>query len=60
MNFKVNVRNTGATRTVSGLNANESILTLAMEQTNQQNGQNPAIAFTNARGWAVMRCAWAG
>jgi hypothetical protein len=47
MNFKVNVRNTGVTRTVSGLNANESILTLAMEQTNQQDGQAPAIAFTN-------------
>ncbi len=47
MSFKVNVRNTGATRQVSGVNANESILTMQLEGTDQTNGQKGAFAMTN-------------
>lgn len=47
LQFKVNVRNTGANKQVSGLNTNESILTMEMEGTNTTNGQKGAFAITN-------------
>lgn len=47
MNFKANVRNTGATRRVAGLQATESILVLSMEAKDKQSGQAGAIDFTN-------------
>jgi hypothetical protein len=45
--FNVNVRNTGASKQVSGLSANESILTMQMEGTDTTNGQKGAFAITN-------------
>jgi len=45
--FKVNVRNTGTTKQVSGLNTSESILTMQMEGTDKTNGQTGAFAITN-------------
>jgi len=47
MDFKVNVRNTGATKNVSGLDAKESILSMAVEGTDQKSGQKGALAMTN-------------
>ena len=43
----MNVRNTGATKQVSGVDANESILTMEMIGTNTTNGQQGAFAITN-------------
>ena len=45
--FKVNVRNTAATKNVAGLDAKESILSLEMEATDQQSGQTGNLAITN-------------
>jgi hypothetical protein len=45
--FKVNVRNTGAAKAVSGLDTTESILTMEMEGTDTTNGQKGAFAITN-------------
>jgi len=45
--FKVNVRNTGTTKQVSGVNANESILTLQMIGTDKSSGQQGAFAITS-------------
>jgi hypothetical protein len=47
LQFKVNVRNTGATKQVTGLNATESILTMQMIGTDTTNGQQGAFAITN-------------
>jgi hypothetical protein len=47
MNFKVNVRNTAATKKVAGLDTKESILTMAMEATDQKSGQTGSLAMTN-------------
>jgi hypothetical protein len=47
LQFKVNVRNTGATKQVSGLDATESILTMQMIGTDTTNGQQGAFAITN-------------
>lgn len=47
LKFSANVRNTGATKQVSGLNASESILTMQMEGTDKTNGQKGAFAITN-------------
>jgi hypothetical protein len=47
MKFRVNVRNTGATRDVSGLNASEAILTMAVDATDKNSGQTGALAITN-------------
>jgi hypothetical protein len=47
MNFKVNVRNTAASKTVAGLDAKESILSMALEATDQQSGQKGSLAITN-------------
>jgi len=47
MNFKVNVRNTDATKKVAGLDTKESILTMELEATDQQSGQKGSLAITN-------------
>ena len=47
MNFKVNVRNTGASKNVAGLDAKESILSMELEATDQQSGQTGNLAITN-------------
>jgi hypothetical protein len=47
VSFKVNVRNTGSTKQVSGVGANEAILTMEMIGTNTTNGQQGAFAITN-------------
>ncbi|MGC1870352.1 MAG: hypothetical protein WA700_05290 [Acidobacteriaceae bacterium] len=47
LEFKVNVRNTGATKQVSGLDATESILTMQMVGTDTTNDQQGAFAITN-------------
>jgi hypothetical protein len=47
MNFKVNVRNTAATKNVAGLDAKESILNMELEATDQQSGQTGNLAITN-------------
>ncbi len=47
MDFKVAVRNTEASKNVSGLDAKEAILTMVLEGTDQQTGQKGALAFTN-------------
>ncbi|MEO6910074.1 MAG: hypothetical protein ABI158_04040, partial [Edaphobacter sp.] len=45
--FNVHVRNTGATKDVAGLSANESILTMAMDATDKTSGQTGSMAITN-------------
>lgn len=45
--FQVHVRNTGATKDVSGLSANEAILTMAMDATDKTSGQTGSMAITN-------------
>jgi hypothetical protein len=45
--FRVNVRNTAATKDVAGLSANESILTMAMDATDKDSGQTGSLAITN-------------
>lgn len=45
--FQVHVRNTGATKDVAGLNANEAILTMAMDATDKSSGQTGSMAITN-------------
>jgi hypothetical protein len=47
MNFKVDVRNTAATKDVAGLGAKESILSMELEATDQQSGQTGSLAITN-------------
>ncbi len=47
LSFKVNVRNTGSTKQVSGVDANEAILTMQMIGTDTTNGQQGAFAITN-------------
>jgi hypothetical protein len=47
VSYKVNVRNTGSTKQVSGVDANEAILTLQMIGTDTTNGQQGAFAITN-------------
>lgn len=47
LNFKVNVRDTGATRQVANLSAKEMILTMAMEAKDQKTGQTGAFDITN-------------
>ena len=44
MNFKVNVRNTGAAKQVTGLDATESILSMALQSTNNQSGEKGSLA----------------
>lgn len=45
--FQVHVRNTGATKEVAGLSANEAILTMAMDATDKKSGQTGSMAITN-------------
>jgi hypothetical protein len=45
--FNVHVRDTGATKDVAGLSANESILTMAMDATDKTSGQTGSMAITN-------------
>ncbi len=45
--FKVKVRETGATKEVSGVQTNEAILAMEMEATDKQSGQTGALAITN-------------
>lgn len=47
MNFKVNVRNTGASKQVAGMPTTESILTMMLEGTDKKTGEKGALAFTN-------------
>lgn len=47
MKFKVNVRNTSATKTVVGLDTKESILSMELEATDQPTGQKGSLALTN-------------
>jgi hypothetical protein len=45
--FNVHVKNTGASKDVAGLDANESILTMTMDTTNKTSGQTGSLAITN-------------
>jgi hypothetical protein len=45
--FSVKVRNTGASKDVAGLSAQESILTMTMDATDKQSGQTGSLAITN-------------
>src|ERR1700748_1424358 len=47
VSFQVHVRNTGQSKDVSGLSANESILTMNMDATDKSSGQTGALAITN-------------
>jgi hypothetical protein len=47
MSFDVHVRKTGAEKQVSGLTANEAILTMMMNATDQNTQQTGAMAITN-------------
>jgi hypothetical protein len=45
--FKVKVRDTGASRDVSGLSAKEAIMTMTVDATDQKSGQSGTFAITN-------------
>jgi hypothetical protein len=45
--FQVHVRSTGQSKDVSGLSANESILTMNMDATDKSSGQTGSMAITN-------------
>lgn len=47
MSYDVKVRNTGAQKQVSGLNASEAILTMSMIATDQKQQQSGSMAVTN-------------
>ena len=47
MSFDVHVRETGATKEVSGLNTSEAIMTMAMNATDKDTQQTGALAITN-------------
>jgi hypothetical protein len=47
LSFQVKVRNTGATKDVSGVNTSESILSMAMDATDKKSGQTGSLAITN-------------
>ena len=47
MSFDVHVRNTGAEKQISGLDSKETILTMAMNATDQTTQQTGAMAITN-------------
>ena len=47
MSYDVKVRNTGAQKQVSGLNASEAILTMSMTATDQKKQQSGSMAVTN-------------
>jgi hypothetical protein len=45
--FQIHVRNTGQSKDVSGLNTNESILTMNVDATDKSSGQTGSLAITN-------------
>jgi hypothetical protein len=45
--FQIHVRNTGQAKDVSGLNTQESILTMNMDATDKSSGQTGSLAITN-------------
>jgi hypothetical protein len=45
--FQIHVRNTEQARDVSGLNTNESIMTMNMDATDKSSGQTGSLAITN-------------
>jgi hypothetical protein len=47
MKFKVNVKETGASKDVSGVNATEAILQMQLEATDQKTQQTGSMAITN-------------
>jgi hypothetical protein len=47
VSFQVKVRNTGATKDVDGISANEAILSMAMDATDKKSGQTGSLAITN-------------
>jgi hypothetical protein len=47
LSFEVKVRNTGATKDVAGVSANESILSMAMNATDKKSGEKGSLAITN-------------
>lgn len=47
MKFKVNVKQTGATKDVSGISATEAILQMQLEATDQKTQQTGSMAITN-------------
>jgi len=47
VSFQVKVRDTGASKDVSGVNASEAILSMAMDATDRKSGQNGSLAITN-------------
>jgi len=47
MSFNVQVRNTGARKTLAGLLTAETILSMTMEATDQKSGQKGSLAITN-------------
>lgn len=47
LKFKVKVRNTGVSKDVAGLAAQESILTMTADATDQKSGQTGSLAMTN-------------
>jgi len=47
MTFNVNVRNTGASKQVAGLDAKEAILTMALQGEDKKTGQTGALDITN-------------
>src|SRR3984893_12811014 len=47
MTFNVNVRNTGASNKVAGLDANKAILTMALQGEDKKTGQTGALDITN-------------
>jgi hypothetical protein len=47
MQFKVSAKATGATRQISGLDAKEMLVTMEMQGTDQQSGQQGAMVITN-------------
>jgi hypothetical protein len=47
LNFEVHVRKTGATKQLSGIDTNETILTVNLNGTDKSSGQQGAMAVTN-------------
>ncbi len=47
MDFKINVKDTGASKRVAGLDAREMIISMAMEATDQKTGDKGAFAMNN-------------
>ncbi|WP_260739846.1 hypothetical protein [Tunturiibacter lichenicola] len=45
--FQIHVKNTGQSKDVSGLSADESILTMTMDATDKSSGQTGSMAITN-------------